>query len=261
MKSTSSQSKAVPTNPDDGAELRKTAKRGRPAQRRRAGPGRPEGVSNVRDEILDAAEIEFANLGYAGTSLRNVADAAQVTQALINYYFGSKYGLFEEVFLRRGRQIAEDRVQRMDDLRRSGTPPSVENIVRAFLMPALSIRATAAGRTFMRLQARLHTEPPEISYKLRNEAYEPSTRLFTEALQAALPHLSGKDVYWRMTLMIGAYLYAFSDTHRLEEMAPGIVNLDDPDEILNAITSFVTAGMLAPAPGDTGSSLSGSVKG
>lgn len=49
------------------------------APRRRAGPGRPEGVSNVRDEILDAAEIEFADLGYAGTSLRNVAERAKVT--------------------------------------------------------------------------------------------------------------------------------------------------------------------------------------
>lgn len=246
MKSVRSQSKAA-AHPEAAAP-ETAGKRGRPPQRRRAGPGRPEGISNVRDEILDAAEIEFANLGYAGTSLRNVADAAQVTQALINYYFGSKYGLFEEVFLRRGRQISEDRVQRLEALRQTGKPPAVDDIVRAFLMPALSMRATEAGRTFMRLQARLHTEPPEISYKLRNEAYEASTRSFTDALREALPHLAAKDVYWRMTLMIGAYLYAFSDTHRLEEMAPGICNLDDPDEILNAITSFVTAGMVAPPP-------------
>jgi hypothetical protein len=100
----------------------------------------------------------------------------------------------------------------------------------------------------MRLQARLHTEPPEISYKLRNEAYDTSTRAFGAALAEALPHLSEKDVYWRITLMIGAYLYAFSDTHRLEEMAPGVCDLDDNDEILKAISSFVTGGMFAPSP-------------
>ena len=220
----------------------------RSAPRRRAGPGRPEGISNVRDEILDAAEIEFANLGYAGTSLRNVADRANVTQALISYYFGSKHGLFEQVFLRRGRQIADERVERLDALRRSGKPLAVPDIVYAFLMPALSMRETEAGRTFMRLQARLHTEPPEISYKLRSDAYDASTRTFTTALREALPHLSERDVYWRMTLVIGAYLYAFSDTHRLEEMAPGICNPNDPNEIMTAISSFVTAGMLAPAP-------------
>lgn len=221
--------------------------RGRPAQKRRSGPGRPEGASNVRDEILDAAEIEFANLGYAGTSLRNVAERAQVTQALINYYFGSKYGLFEEVFLRRGRLVSEERLQRLESLRRSGKPLRAEDIVHAFLTPALALRETTAGRTFMRLQARLHTEPPEISYKLRNEAYDVSTRAYGEALREALPHLSEKDVYWRITLMIGAYMYAFSDTHRLEEMAPGVCDPNDNAEILAAISSFVAGGMLAPA--------------
>ncbi|MBP2296177.1 TetR/AcrR family transcriptional regulator [Azospirillum rugosum] len=218
------------------------------APRRRAGPGRPEGTSHVRDAILDAAEVEFAALGYAGTSLRNVAERANVTQALINYYFGSKNGLFEEVFLRRGRQIADDRLQRLDALRRSGKPLSVPDIVHAFLRPALSMRETDGGRTFMRLHARLHTEPPEISYKLRNQAYDESTRAYADALREALPHLSERDVYWRITLMIGAYLYAFSDTHRLEEMARGVCNPDDPEEIMTAISSFVTAGMVAPAP-------------
>jgi len=241
-------SAAADADPDAGAVAVEPGR----VPRRRAGPGRPEGTSNVRDEILDAAEIEFANLGYAGTSLRNVADRAQVTQALISYYFGSKYGLFEAVFLRRGRQIADERVQRLEALRRSGTPLAVWDIVYAFLKPALSMRGTAAGRTFMRLQARLHTEPPEISYRLRNEAYDVSTRIFTAALREALPHLAEKDVHWRMTLMIGAYLYAFSDTHRLEEMAPGICDPNDPDEIMTAITSFVTAGMLAPAPAGGG---------
>lgn len=220
----------------------------RPAPRRRAGPGRPEGVSNVRDEILNAAEVEFANLGYAGTSLRNVADRAEVTQALINYYFGSKHGLFEEVFLRRGRRISEERMERLAALRASGKPLAVTDIVYAFLMPALAMRETEGGRTFMRLHARLHTEPPELSYKLRNQAYDDSTRAFAAALCEALPHLSEKDVYWRLTLTIGAYLYAFSDTHRLEEIARGLCDPNDPGEIMTAITSFVTAGMMAPAP-------------
>src|SRR3546814_4253761 len=92
----------------------------------------------------------------------------------------------------------------------------------------------------MLLQGRLHTEPPEISYKLRNEAYDASTRAFGAALREAMPHLPEKDVHWRMMLMIDAYLYAFSDSHRLEETAPGLCNPDDADEMLAAISSFVS---------------------
>ena len=94
-------------------------------------PGRPEGSNGqVRDRILDASELLFAERGYAGTTLREVADAAEVTQALINYYFGSKYGLFQEVFLRRGKRISDQRLERLSELERQG-PLQVVDIVRA----------------------------------------------------------------------------------------------------------------------------------
>lgn len=213
---------------------------------RRSGPGRPEGISNIRDDILDAAEALFAELGYAGATLRAVAERAQVTQALISYYFGGKYGLFEQVFLRHSRKISDERVQRLEALRASKRPPEVGDIVRAFLLPTLALRATPEGRSFLRLQARLHTEPPEISYKLRREAYDASTRAYAAAFREALPHLSERDVYWRVALMVGAYLYAVSDTHRLEELSGDLCNPDDTEELLAALAAFVTGGMQAP---------------
>src|SRR5215207_1696194 len=84
------------------------------------GPGRPEGVSDVRNDILDAAEDVFSSLGYAGTSLREVAEKAKVTQALISYYFGSKFGLFEQVFLRRSAPISQERIERLEALQKKG---------------------------------------------------------------------------------------------------------------------------------------------
>jgi AcrR family transcriptional regulator len=232
--------------------MRSTETTGRqvPASKRKAPPrnkpGRPEGVGNVRETILDAAEVEFAELGYAGAALRKIADNARVTQALINYYFGTKFGLFEEVFLRRSRQISDERMERLQALKAGGRPIGPEELVLAFLAPTLLVRQTPAGRAFIRLQARLHTEPPEISYKIRNEAYEESTRAYVDALTDALPHLAAKDVYWRMTLMVGAYMYAFSDTHRLEELAQGICNPEDAGEVLAQITAFVVGGLRAP---------------
>ncbi|TWI56761.1 TetR family transcriptional regulator [Pseudomonas duriflava] len=221
-----------------------SAKRSRVATKNK--PGRPEGSSNVRDEILDAAELLFADLGYAGTTLREIADAAQVTQALINYYFGSKYGLFEEVFLRRGRKISDERLSRLAELKRAGSL-QVSAIVHAFLTPTLALRSTKAGRAFIRLQARLHTEPPEISYKLRNEAYDVSTKAYVEAFRVALPYITECEAYWRVTLMVGAYMYAFSDTHRLEQLAGNVCHPDDSQEVLEQMVAFVTAGMEAPS--------------
>src|SRR5688500_1034854 len=43
-------------------------------------PGRPGGASTVRESILTVAEDMFSNLGYAGTTLREIANGSHVTQ-------------------------------------------------------------------------------------------------------------------------------------------------------------------------------------
>lgn len=225
-----------------------TPKKSRPSSQRikKKGPGRPEGTSTLRDDIMDAAESRFAQTGYAGTTLREIAESAHITQALINYYFGSKHGLFEETFLRRGQKISEQRVELLDSILAKGRP-TVREIVHAFLSPTLTLRNTPQGRAFLRLQARLHTEPPEISYPLRSGAYGMSTQRYVEALRLALPNLSELDAYWRITLMIGTYLYAFSDTHRLEEMTPkGLYKSEDTAALIDQVTRYVTGGFEAP---------------
>jgi AcrR family transcriptional regulator len=45
--------------------------------------------------IIDAAVELFAEKGFEGTSIRDIATKANVNVAMINYYFGSKEKLFE----------------------------------------------------------------------------------------------------------------------------------------------------------------------
>jgi AcrR family transcriptional regulator len=50
---------------------------------------------SARDRIRDAAIVEFAERGVAGTSLKAIATRADVSQGLIVHHFGSKDGLRE----------------------------------------------------------------------------------------------------------------------------------------------------------------------
>lgn len=62
------------------------------------GPGRPhrrEGEDDVHIRLTHTALRLAAQHGLANVSVRQVAEAASVTPAMINYYFGSKQGLFE----------------------------------------------------------------------------------------------------------------------------------------------------------------------
>lgn len=50
-----------------------------------------------REQILIAAEELFAERGFDGTSVRELAEKADVNVAMISYYFGSKEKLFESL--------------------------------------------------------------------------------------------------------------------------------------------------------------------
>ncbi|MBD0264090.1 MAG: helix-turn-helix transcriptional regulator, partial [Tolypothrix sp. Co-bin9] len=60
-------------------------------------------VRQVRDaemtqqQILDAAELEFARHGLKGTRMSDIAAHARITTATIHYYFENKEGLYRAV--------------------------------------------------------------------------------------------------------------------------------------------------------------------
>ena len=61
-------------------------------------PLRSDGAE-ARARLLDAAMALFAEKGFAKTSTREIAQAAQVNVASISYYFGDKAGLYRAVWL------------------------------------------------------------------------------------------------------------------------------------------------------------------
>ncbi|HCD52363.1 MAG TPA: hypothetical protein DEQ34_07945 [Balneolaceae bacterium] len=52
----------------------------------------------TRQQIIDAAFLEFANEGYSRTSIATVAKKAKVSKGLIYHYFGSKEEILEAIF-------------------------------------------------------------------------------------------------------------------------------------------------------------------
>ncbi len=57
--------------------------------------------TDKKDHILDVAERVFSDLGFDGASTRMISGEAGVNMAMLNYYFGSKEGLFLAIFERK----------------------------------------------------------------------------------------------------------------------------------------------------------------
>jgi AcrR family transcriptional regulator len=59
--------------------------------------------SEKQIQILQTAEILFADKGFDGASVRDIADEAKINVAMISYYFGSKQKLLEALFTYRSK--------------------------------------------------------------------------------------------------------------------------------------------------------------
>ncbi|MGE8549074.1 MAG: TetR/AcrR family transcriptional regulator [Alcaligenes sp.] len=211
--------------------------------------GRPTVDRDIRSQILDIAEMFFAERGYALTSTREIAAQAGVRQSMISYYFKSKRILFETVIKNRGSTIAVQRARNLDTLlkKHKGSPP-VAAVIRAYLLPQFSLlHSGPQGVAYVRLLARLHNEPEELYIKLRREIYDDSVGRYLEVLERLLPDIDPVDLHWRMMFMIGMCLYVMSGLGRLEDLSDGRFTDSGIDETVARLSSFLVYGMQAPS--------------
>jgi TetR/AcrR family transcriptional regulator len=101
---------------------------------------------DTRQAILDAASVEFAEHGFAGTSVDLIARHARVNKAMIYYHFGSKVRLYREIL----HQMFEAIYARVRDIAANGRPP--EEQIAAFIEAI--VRTGEERPDFPRMMAR-----------------------------------------------------------------------------------------------------------
>jgi len=166
---------------------------------------------STKQRILEAAENLFARHGFAGASLRQVTATAQVNLAAVNYHFGSKDRLIEEVFRRR---LDELNARRLVALKRAlaRSKPTLEDVLAAFIKPALELSLDrSGGQAFVRVLARAYAEYNERLRKFLSDNYGHVLKEFATAFAALLPQLEKEELYWRLDIVAGALTYAMAD--------------------------------------------------
>ncbi|RZL94137.1 MAG: TetR/AcrR family transcriptional regulator [Variovorax sp.] len=197
--------------------------------------------------ILEAAERLFSTRGIDGVSLREITAAAGVNSAALHYHFGSKEAVLEELFALRARPIAERREHLLGKLKldKHGRP-ALENVLRAFLKPALEALNTPDGIAFTLLRARIVFEREEVKREVLRKAFDHSSEMALQALAKALPKLPPRDLYWRFHFLLGSMVYTMASPGRIESITKGDVNTSDPQAALEQLVRFAAAGFRAP---------------
>jgi len=203
---------------------------------------------STKDRILGAAEELFAQHGFAGTSLRQVTSHADVNIAAVNYHFGSKENLVNEVFRRRMDEMTAARLNQLEQVRRDA-PGDLGAVLAAFVEPALAMaQDRQSGGAFVRVIARAYAEKNDNLRKFLSDHYGHVLREFGKAIAACVPGLSKEELYWRLDFLAGALTYAMAD-FGLIKRPHGVSEADHRAHAARELIRFAEAGFLArPAP-------------
>ena len=212
--------------------------------------------ADTRERILDAAERLFMAHGYEGTSMRQITGEAGVNLAAVNYHFGSKESLMQEVFRRRLDWLNDERMRVLDELEHeaAGRPLKPSQIVDGFFGTLLRMADDEArgGMTFLRLLGRTLTEPSAFIRTFLAQEYRTVVERYKEALFKALPDVPKAEIVWRFHFMLGATSYAIAGTDALRLVTDWQIEdeatMDRLDHLLPRLMSFLLGGLRAPLP-------------
>lgn len=199
---------------------------------------------STRQRILGAAEELFARHGFAGASLRQVTASAKVNLAAVNYHFGSKENLIEEVFRRRLDELNARRTELLAQCRERADL-GLEDVLDAFVRPALELSLSdAGGAAFVRVLARAYAEHDERLRRFLSDNYGHVLKEFAAVFARLLPQLDKEELYWRLDIVSGALTYAMADFGVLKRRGD-VSEQEHRERTASHLIRFAAAGLRA----------------
>ncbi|SAL00364.1 TetR family transcriptional regulator [Caballeronia fortuita] len=157
--------------------------------------------------ILNAAERAFGEHGYAGASMRTIAEGAGVAQALVHYHYATKDKLYEAVFERRSAAINQYRGRLLDALFAGKRTATVEDVLTIAFTPLSEIFHDEDADNlalYVQLVASVSLGSDERSRHIRETYYDPIAERFIDALHTVVPGIAREQAVWAYLFSAGA---------------------------------------------------------
>ncbi|MEZ5411088.1 MAG: TetR family transcriptional regulator [Acidimicrobiales bacterium] len=151
------------------------------------------------DALLDAAEAEFADAGFATGSLRRIMREAGTDPGAVHYHFGGRAALTEAVLTRLLVPLNDRRRELLTRAVEAGAPglaELMEALVRPDVETAHALEARSPGRA--RLIGAIYLRPADFVESTVAAHFAPVAEAFRPHLEAALPHVPFPVIAWRV---------------------------------------------------------------
>jgi AcrR family transcriptional regulator len=202
--------------------------------------------SGSKEKLLRSAESLFSAKGFREVSVREIAAHAGVNYALVSYYFRGKRALFDEVFRTHASPLIQEGMKRLEAITRNDRKPSVEEILKAWLLPWLQLDNNYQARAIhLRVTANLSHERWEYNKKVSNDMRR-NYSAFIQVLHSRLPYLSKDTLMWRLHFIMGALVFGIRQPAPLIALSGGRCDPNDLEATFDQILPFAIAGFCAP---------------
>ncbi len=198
----------------------------------------PVDRQTTKDRLLDAAESLFAEKDFQDVSIRELAAAAEVNVAAVNYHYQGKDNLIREVVTRRFIVQRERSLNALAALNASCPDgPDIAQVVRTLVREHLSGALEAPGlASFMGLMSRETDDTPSgTSGPFFKELVAPVFGAYSRALIAARPGLDQEQVNWLLASIVGQVHHFIMRRLKSRNLAP---DSDSRDFMLKAFPAL-----------------------
>ncbi|MFG6097472.1 TetR/AcrR family transcriptional regulator [Leptothoe sp. ISB3NOV94-8A] len=199
--------------------------------------------ADTKEQLLNVAEQLIAERGYAGTTVRAIANQANANLAAVNYHFGSKEELFRAIFSRIAKPIVVEQLAILNGLQKKETVPSIEEILTAFLKPCFQkIVQNESFRTVRaQFMGRCWSEPEPLQSIASGEFME-SRLAFLKILQQIIPDCSQRELNWKLDLVIATMIRVQNEAGKPDSLLKSS-QPEDVDCAVQYLVRFLTPGM------------------
>jgi AcrR family transcriptional regulator len=205
-------------------------------------------TKNVKDRLLDAAEELFCERGFKGTSIRDIAASAGCNIASVNYYFGSKEKLYEEVWRRHLIPMRDARIESVNKvMSQAKAQPELEELLRSFAYTFVGSMVDARGASQLcRLIAREYIDSHLPASMFVDEVIMPTVNSMHDALVKTCPDLDESKILLIIFSLVGQLVHLVNMKTMFEQGSSDVgFPILDSNEVIDHIVKFSTAGIQA----------------
>lgn len=205
---------------------------------------------DTRNRLLKAAVLCFANKGFEGAGIREIAQMASANSALVQYYFGNKEGLYRASLNFLFEQSCRA-VQKLEPLPSDRTQTEaaahLQAYIRAFLEELFVYQNDtqapefrAAGQIFWTREL-LHPDQERANLVL--DYIRPYVENLTACLRVLRPDLSESERFLHGCSIQAQILFFYRDTGVLAKVRGKPFGPEDLETLVAHITQFSLRGL------------------